>query len=973
MPPREKRVRAQEKSAENIAPSNSTPTLRDALYAPFRALGYVTNGVPFVLQVRFGGKDAQTPDVNVVTCIGDTWEMWNADRMTLLFVGPVLPDAISAMAHATSPDSLLVAAGMSVYRFSRGHEVARYVTAVEDEGMVGCVLSSLLVFGDYVCSLAADGTKLFVWSLSTTELLQMVELHTSCIASCLVHPATYLNKVVIGNTDGSLQLWNVRTASLIHAFHAKDVRGGRDSSSGIVHLTQSPAIDVLAVAYADGLVSLYDVRLGEALFSVHVEGGLAPGCLAFRTDNVAHTLAVGTRAGSIVLFDLDAVNNNDVMGGSPRLLHSMQHAHDGAIGSIEFVPGQPLLISSGADNALKQWFFESPTLPPRILKSRSGHAVPPHLIRYYGDDGRAMLSASRDRSVRCLSVVRDSRSFELSQGSVESQSHKLAVEASSLKLTPATSMSFSTLRSRDWDDVLTTHAGDRNAHTWTVRNKRMNTAVLNVARSKKSNAVATASCMTACGNFALVGTSDGRIEMYNVQSHMHRRTFLTESTVPVSDVCCDALNQVCLASTQDGLLHYFDFFTARKIATERMPAGCSALCLNRESNLVAALGDDLVLSIIDLETRRVVRRFTGFRGRILDATFSADGRWIVSCSTDSVVRTFDIATAQLIDAFHTPSMATSVTFSPAGDFLATAHVDSVGVHLWVNRAQFASVALRALDMGNVLEEREAALPTAQGECLDNTSPHDADVSGLDVGEPELQRTYTSPPQLGEPDKPLITLSTMPRARWMTLLHLDTIHRRNKPKDPPKKPEKMPFFLDAAPTSTSTTTPQVPQERAPFESARKTDLIFESNLERRMRVAVQANDVGPLFTYLNTLSVPQLDLEIRSLESVEQQTLFLQAMAMRMRAKLDFEAVQSMLQAFFTCHSDVLQAHGVHPEQARENLDAASSDDEEPGIQLAMALRAVLVEQRKEGSRLMDELDYCLGTLSFLRHVPLSFV
>ena len=141
----------------------------------------------------------------------------------------------------------------------------------------------------------------------------------------------------------------------------------------------------------------------------------------------------------------------------------------------------------------------------------------------------------------------------------------------------------------------------------------------------------------------------------------------------------------------------------------------------------------------------------------------------------------------------------------------------------------------------------------------------------------------------------------------------------------------------------------------------------------MRVAVQANDVGPLFTYLSTLSVPQLDLEIRSLESVEQQTLFLQAMAMRMRAKLDFEAVQSMLQAFFTCHSDVLQAHGVHPEQARENLDAASSDDEEPGIQLAMALRAVLVEQRKEGSRLMDELDYCLGTLSFLRHVPLSFV
>jgi U3 small nucleolar RNA-associated protein 21 len=35
-----------------------------------------------------------------------------------------------------------------------------------------------------------------------------------------------------------------------------------------------------------------------------------------------------------------------------------------------------------------------------------------------------------------------------------------------------------------------------------------------------------------------------------------------------------------------------------------------------------------------------------------------------------------------VDAFRTTSIATGVTFSPTGDFLATSHVDSVGVHLW---------------------------------------------------------------------------------------------------------------------------------------------------------------------------------------------------------------------------------------------------------------------------------------------------
>ena len=65
---------------------------------------------------------------------------------------------------------------------------------------------------------------------------------------------------------------------------------------------------------------------------------------------------------------------------------------------------------------LKQWHFDSVTSPPHLLKFRSGHQAPPHVIRFYGEDGKQLLTASRDRSLRCTSVVRDSRSFELSQG-----------------------------------------------------------------------------------------------------------------------------------------------------------------------------------------------------------------------------------------------------------------------------------------------------------------------------------------------------------------------------------------------------------------------------------------------------------------------------------------------------------------------------------------------------------------------------
>lgn len=43
---------------------------------------------------------------------------------------------------------------------------------------------------------------------------------------------------------------------------------------------------------------------------------------------------------------------------------------------------------------------------------------------------------------------------------------------------------------------------------------------------------------------------------------------------------------------------------------------------------------------------------------------------------------------------------------------------------------------------------------------------------------------------------MMTLSLVPKSQWKTLLHLDLIKERNKPKEAPKLPEKAPFFLPA---------------------------------------------------------------------------------------------------------------------------------------------------------------------------------
>lgn len=158
------------------------------------------------------------------------------------------------------------------------------------------------------------------------------------------------------------------------------------------------------------------------------------------------------------------------------------------------------------------------------------------------------------------------------------------------------------------------------------------------------------------------------------------------------------------------------------------------MILHRNSGLLAVVCDDMTVRIVDIETRRIVRELPcGSQARILDVVwisrtdltislanslqaFSPDSRWIVTTSLDSIIRTFDIPTGGLIDAFRTPSTATSIAFSPTNDFLATAHVDSVGVFLWANRAQFAEVTLRTVSEKDITE---VSMPSMQGDVEDD--------------------------------------------------------------------------------------------------------------------------------------------------------------------------------------------------------------------------------------------------------------
>lgn len=73
---------------------------------------------------------------------------------------------------------------------------------------------------------------------------------------------------------------------------------------------------------------------------------------------------------------------------------------------------------------------------------------------------------------------------------------------------------------------------------------------------------------------------------------------------------------------------------------------------HRENSLVAVGLQDFTISIIDLDMRRIVRQFDGHTGRLTDATFSPDSRWLVSAAMDRTIRVWDVPSALLVDVFQ---------------------------------------------------------------------------------------------------------------------------------------------------------------------------------------------------------------------------------------------------------------------------------------------------------------------------------
>ncbi|XP_020963736.1 WD repeat-containing protein 36 [Arachis ipaensis] len=813
---------------------------------------------------------------------------------------------------------------------------------------IGCITSGVPV------SVQRLGTETFV-TVSVGKAFQIfnISLDQSFSPSCMMHPDTYLNKVLVGSEQGPMQLWNVSTKKKIFEFKGWD--------SPITCCVSSPALDVVAVGCADGSIHVHNIRYDEELvtFTHSTRGSVT--ALSFCTDGQP-LLASGGSSGVISVWNLE----------KKRLQSVVREAHDSVITSLHFFANEPVLMSSSADNSIKMWIFDTTDGDPRLLRFRSGHSAPPLCIKFYAN-GRHILSAGQDRAFRLFSVVQVGATIIYNQYKKIKKKERKGILHFSYRSTTTKLLKIkismvdfaglhlmyyiiiccylfqillflvqtsAEIRERDWCNVVTCHMDTAQTYVWRLQNFVLGEHILNPCPENPTPVKACA--ISACGNFAILGTAGGWIERFNLQSGLPRGAYIDMSESlrcahdsEVVGVACDSTNTLMISAGYQGDIKVWDF--KERELKSRWEIGFSVVKIvyHRYNGLLATVANDLAIRLFDVVALRLVRKFDGHTDRITDLCFSEDGKWLLSSSMDGSLRIWDVILARQIDAIHVNVPITALSLSPNMDILATAHVDQNGVYLWVNQTMFSSTSTvdsyaSGKEVVSVKLPSISSIEHSQVEELDEV---------VDASQPkDAPHVPTQVNQI--PD--LVTLSLLPKSQWQSLINLDIIKIRNKPIEPPKKPEKAPFFLPSVPSLSGEILfepgklsveerdgagdgKQMKKTRLDSTSSRFLHLLQSSNV---------ADNYGAFTDYIKGLSPSTLDMELRMLQiiddnddeqgekrpelvSIEQ---LMDYFIHELSCRNNFEFLQAVIRLFLKIHGETIRQHSHLQEKARKLLD-----------------------------------------------------
>ena len=824
--------------------------MESGLLEAYRTLGLICDDKAFKFHREGSSSYISLP-------IGSSFLTYNIESLKIRYTGCQLEQTVNSL--DTYKDLILLASGNTVSAFHKVKMVKLFT---------GCTsaISEILVFGEYLLGLTCSA-ELKVWDCETTDLLNTVSLPSEGLH--ILHPPTYLNKVLVGLKKSKIILINVKTSQKIYEF--PNITQSFDSE--ITALENAVALDVVGIGLETGKIIFANLLKDEVLFSFEQTGSVTS--LSVCSQPGLEIMATGNNSGSMFIWDL-----------KNRKIQAKVKAHSGfRVSKVFFTPGESLITSSsGGDNSIKQWIFDFESPDPRLYKNRVGFNDSPSFLRFYNQNN---IVACSNNSIRDLSVLNEHQSTEFS-----SKHAKKTIKRNHInfKIPEFTSFSCSSAKERDWHSVIS--CNDTEAFLWNYENKvigdkaieRMVATKGKSRNSAKKQCAVTSSSVSPCGNFGVLGLESGEIEKFNMQSGFHQFVFKGSHSGAVCGIEIDITSSTMFSASTDGELLFWDFFTGKLLNSLHL-LPIRGIKLQKSSSLLGVFHESQT-DIYDVRSLKLARTFPG--EQIRDISFSFDSRWIGVCDKTGI-KVWDIPSARIIDWVTFKNPAVCLDFSLDGRYLATTHEKSYGVFLWLNKSYYTSYIINK----TIAQPRKIkGFDVVKGKNF--YSRKVVKVKELVAKELDSAIEGVVPQKLPKAiEHGTFKNSELAYNRILALYHLDEIKERNAPVQPPKKPEKVPFFL---PDSLGIVSADGLLQQEPDKKTEETMLV-----EKDLSVILE-NSSESIVEFLKSLAPGKVELNLYGLID-DDIPKFIEFLYDAIKMKKDFDFIQSVLSCFLKIHSD----------------------------------------------------------------------
>ena len=474
------------------------------------------------------------------------------------------------------------------------------------------------------------------------------------------------------SADSTIRLWDVTLQ--------RELRTLTGNGGGVKAVAFSPDGRLLASGGTDGNVRLWDVATGQQIRNLPGHTGRV-NVLVFSQDG--RLLASGGIDRTIRLWEID----------SGKQLYTLSE-HQGWVLTLAFSPDGKLLASGSADNTVKLWQVNSGQKPrntftshasavqtvafsadgatlasgdadgvirlERIVKAEKWRKVPRSrsalLLVAFGQDGRSLIAASTDRSVK---------------------RHDLTTGNETLLISPPDSfekhetIAFS--RDLSWQ---ASSSGNR-----MVELRRMEPgAQPRLLESNANGVIATA--FSPDQRWFATGNDDNTVKLWDLIAGRQVRT-LPGTTGKVVALAFSPDGELLASGSQGGVVTLWRVTSGLQMRNPVVHTGSvNAICFSLDGSRLITGSGDKTIKLWETATGRAIRTLERHSSDVNALAISPDGRWLVSGSADKSVRLWDMTTLTEVRQFvgHVAGVH-AVAFSPDGRKLASGGQNE-SVRLW---------------------------------------------------------------------------------------------------------------------------------------------------------------------------------------------------------------------------------------------------------------------------------------------------